>query len=413
MLFGKNKKEQEFNQQKELEKISIEKERIKEEEYKLKLQSEKETAENKPAHPVDEIKEPPRKLSPYKFSVPDPMPKELVSVLSSMLKRLFPEATKAFLVLTTYENKKGYLLVVDIAPKYHKIISLYLDGETQKVRNGYPIECILYSKSGNLTKGMTPFYEKIVPEQPAQTSTASKEESTDIEDIAIPKFSSLAKEEPFTVTPIKTPSKDSSDVASSGGTDSSKSSPDDISKSEQKPGIRPAVSSDSSTDAQAGVKPDETPASKPMPELEIKKNTVKVVPETKQQLFALMNRAATETNAESVQMAADGFAEYKFYIPFITKTKMSASSPANEFPKDARLILLLNRDNGIKAATFFTDFEPARKFAKEKKCSLACISYKDYKAAHESGIVADPSAEGIIINPDAEQILLPADYPLL
>ncbi|MBQ4527335.1 MAG: enhanced serine sensitivity protein SseB C-terminal domain-containing protein, partial [Clostridia bacterium] len=174
MLFGKRKKELEL-QQKELERKRIEEERLRrEEQLRKEMEAEKIRAQEELA-----------KIVPYKFSVPNPRPKELISVLTNMLRKLFPEAKKAYLVLTELDDKKGYLLVVDIDVKFLKIIHLYLDGETKKVRDGMPIECILYSKSGNLTEKMEPFYEKVVPES---VKRAGRDDASinEIDDIKLP-----------------------------------------------------------------------------------------------------------------------------------------------------------------------------------------------------------------------------------
>lgn len=448
MLFGKNKKQRELEQQQELEKIRLEKEA----EQKRQLQIQREEAEMRAA---EEARIAAKKASPYKFSVPDPMPKELISVLCSMFKKLFPEATKAYLVLTRYEDKKGYLLVVDIDAKFHKIINIYLDGETKKVRNGMPIECILYSKSGDLTDGMKPFYEKIVPEaaKPAPKLDLSSY-TTDAEPLELPDFSDMITEDGFLVKedsadvdsanpetePEPTPAPEQEAVpeaetkSDAQAEAETQAEPETVEDTESETDFEPvaeAVQASSKSDGQPQNMDDaENPAdeekSEPEPEkgensyddealeLEIKKTTVKVIPETKQQLFVLMNRAASDADSDTLAIAVDGFSEYEFYIPFVYDGQPTSDEPVRQFPEGARLFLLLNRDNGIKVITFFTDAEPAMAFAKDNGCGVACMKYKDYKvAAHEEGMVAAPAAEGIIINPDSEQILLPPDYPLL
>lgn len=426
MLFGKNKKQQELEQRQELERIKLEKE-----ENQRRLQLEREEAERKAA---EEARLAARKASPYKFSVPNPMPKELVSVLCEMFKKLFPDATKAYLVLTQYEEKSGYLLVVDIDPKFHKIINIYLDGETKKVRNGLPIECILYSKSGDLTYGMKPFYEKAVPDIPKPVPELKISDAVmNSDDVEIPDFNNMITEDGFsakdeadteavaepeenetvetaetveTVESLKTTETDNEEATGESVTNTEAETDEPVA-------VEPEA--DASSDEPENPTVDATEQS-PIPEMEIKKAPVKVVPETKQQLFLLMNRAASEDDEDieqKLQMAKDGFAEYKFYIPFECDDDAMMGAVMTEFPKDSRLCLLLNRENGIKAAAFFTDEEPAIAFAKEMHCSIASVKYKDYKVAAEAGTVVAPAAEGIIINPDGEQILLPPDYPLL
>ena len=433
MLFGKNKKQQELEQRQELERIKLEKE-----ENQRRLQLEREEAERKAA---EEARLAARKASPYKFSVPNPMPKELVSVLCEMFKKLFPDATKAYLVLTQYEEKSGYLLVVDIDPKFHKIINIYLDGETKKVRNGLPIECILYSKSGDLTYGMKPFYEKAVPDIPKPVPELKIPDAViSSDDVEIPDFNNMITEDGFSAkdeadTEAVAEPEDNETVESVESAEMSeivetlKTTETDNSSDNEEVADESDTNTEAETDKPVTVEPEADASSdepgnptvdateqSPIPEMEIKKAPVKVVPETKQQLFLLMNRAASEDDEDieqKLQMAKDGFAEYKFYIPFECDDDAMMGAVMPEFPKDSRLCLLLNRENGIKAAAFFTDEEPAIAFAKEMHCSIASVKYKDYKVAAEAGTVVAPAAEGIIINPDGEQILLPPDYPLL
>ena len=165
MLFKNKKIKEELERQKKLEiqkKADVQKEleeKHHEEELALLRRKQDEEfsrikAERKSANPVNK----------YKFSEPNPKPKELISVLTRMLQKTFPDARKAFLLLTSYKDKSGYLLIVDIDPRFLKIINMYLDGETKPVRNSLPIECILFSKSGSLTEGIQPFYVKPVSE---------------------------------------------------------------------------------------------------------------------------------------------------------------------------------------------------------------------------------------------------------
>ena len=88
MLFNKNKKQQQIEQAKELERQKeLEAERLQRE----TLQREREEAEARAAEAL-------RNTTPYRFSAPEPAPKELISVLKEMLKKLFPDARKAYLV---------------------------------------------------------------------------------------------------------------------------------------------------------------------------------------------------------------------------------------------------------------------------------------------------------------------------
>ena len=91
---------------------------------------------------IDSAKGEPK--SAYSFYKPDPVPKELISVLKSMLQRLFPDTRKAYLLEAKQNNKKGYLLIIDIDSKFLKIINIYLDSETKKVRNDVPINATFF-----------------------------------------------------------------------------------------------------------------------------------------------------------------------------------------------------------------------------------------------------------------------------
>ena len=128
-----------------------------------------------------------------------------------------------------------------------------------------------------------------------------------------------------------------------------------------------------------------------------------------------MNRAARNDSEDAMNIARSGFAEYEFYIPYSSSDAESLSdeTPDAELPEQSHHILLINRDNGIKAAAIFTDAENSFAFAREHDCRVAKLRYADYKQAIADGKLAPPAAEGIIINPDSEQILLPPDYPLL
>lgn len=412
MLFGKQKKQQELLRQQELEQKRIEKERILMEE---KLLREKEAEE---ARALEEAK----KIAPYKFSVPDPYPKELVSVLKIMFKKLFPDVKKAYLVYTQYEDKSGYLLVVDIDAKFLKIINIYLDGETKKVRNGLPIECILYSKSGSLTDGMEPFYQKEVAEVKKPVSSGISLTDNSSQDglfadmpyldvnIDIDAAEALFAKKDDDAEAIGELEDESEGVAEPEVEAEVKAEPEDAAEPEIE--AEPEVEADAANEAEA--EEEDASETKEMPELTLEEPKVKVAPETKQQLFALMNRVASSDSDDVHEIACSGFGEFEFYIPYLADGMKAGDGEIDlECPEGARPVLLINRDNGIKAIAFFTEEESAFDMAKEKECRVLKIKYKDYKNAISDGSIVVPSAEGIIINPQLEQILLPPDYPLL
>jgi len=168
MLFKSKKIKEELERQKEAEALKEQERKRREEELALERRRHEEELLR-----IEEERKNANPLHKYRFSEPKPRPKELVSVLSRMLQKTFPDAKKAFLLLSQYNDKSGYLLVVDIDPRFLKIINLYLDGETKPVRNSLPIECILYAKSGSLTDGIQPFYVKEVSESDKSSGKSS------------------------------------------------------------------------------------------------------------------------------------------------------------------------------------------------------------------------------------------------
>ena len=330
----------------------------------------------------------------YRFSVPNPMPKDLVAVLTEMFKKLFPDTRKAYLVYTQYEEKSGYLVVVDIDARFHKIINLYLDGETKIVRNGLPIASILYSKSGTLTEGMRPFYRREIADNGifgyvsefSYMDTGSEFLMADTFDFE-------------------------SEIASFDSTESDEASDETIQTSEEQ-----TVSAEAAY-AEEPSEENEIDATQVEFTMEdaVAEPSVKVKPETKQQLFALMNRIGKNDSEDALGVASSAFGEFEFYIPYTTEddTDKDVSEISAACPDQARHFHLINRDTGIKATVFFTDEESAVAFAETNGCLLAKMRYADYKSALMAGTILLPSAEGVLINPDAEKLLLPPDFPLL
>ncbi len=388
-MFGKSKKQTQAELLAELEKQRLEEEAERQE----KLRREIEEAEAMAAEAL-------KNNTPYRFSTPDPMPKELVSVLKEMLKKLFPDAKKAYLVYTQYEEKAGYLLVVDIDAKFLKIINIYLDGETKRVRNGLPIECILYSKSGSLTEGMKPFYYKEVAD------TASS--------VSLPEFSVFGISSDFSFDDVLGFEKAVDGFGGETTIEEKTPAEDEIFAEEEIPAEEETFAEEEISPENEAPAEEKAAAESQQIEFKIDTDTVKVKPETKMQLFALMNRAAKNDSEEVQLVARSGFGEFEFYIPYTTDDDAGdALKISDDCPNQSHHFLLINRDSGIKAAVLFTDSENALEFAKERKCQIAKMRYVDYKTALANGIILSPAAEGLVINPDVEQILLPPDYPLL
>lgn len=437
MLFNKHKKE-------EAERLAqLEKQRIqKEEERKQKIKLEEEEAKRKEAE--KKVVKP----NPYKFSEPDPKPKELLSVLKNMLKKLFPETKKAYLVIMSYKDKSGYLLICDIAPKFLKIIKLYLDGETKMVRNGMPIDCILFSKSGSITENIEPFYvkaeiehgssskaiaDKIKAELASVTSDESADEATLFEDLPDFDFEStkstpngfdimeIEEEKEHLIDEIEE-SELEADLEVQKAIDDvmpiaesyEKTAEEIVSESEDADSVQTDATDKSNvTDAHDSQSNDENGEN--TPQKEHRKN----ICVDKTELFAAINKSEfCESNAEK-DNCIKIFAEYMFYIPIQSEDKeqnaimlsdVLLSVPENEVLK---VVPLINRDTEIKAIPMFTEFESARDFASKSSSKLMCMKYKDYKTNVSEGKILIPSVEGVVINPADENIILPPDCTLL
>lgn len=409
-MLGRRKKQEELRKQQELEQKRIEEEKIREEKLREEMEIEKRRAREEAA-----------KIVPYKFSVPDPKPKELIAVLTNMLKKKFPETKKAYLVLTELEDKKGYLLVVDIDAKFYKIIHMYLDGETKKVRNGLPIECILYTKSGNLTEKMEPFYQKVVSESEKSVSIEKDKASGEIVFSAMPQFGIGDKREvpdekisELEETVVEEPVVEETVVEEPVAEETvAEETVVEETVAEETVAEETVVEENvvEETVAEETVVEDFVTEESFEGETNEEANQPKIVPETKKQLFAMMNRIGEKASEDYVKMANEGFGEFKFYIPCLSETEKKGIR--EDFAQSDKPVLLINRDSGIKAIVFFTDEEDAQQFAEKSECSLVYIKYKDYKDAFASGKLVQVAAEGIIINPSKEQILLAPDYCLL
>ncbi len=319
--------------------------------------------------------------SSYAFYKPDPYPKELVSVIKAMLQKLFPDTKRAYLLEAQKSDRKGYLLIVDIDSKFLKIINIYLDGETKKVRGDVPIECILYSKSGSLTEGIDPFYSKESAESKAN-NLASKEFSGDIVFSQMPEFELWSKADKKVAPTLE-------DAVEETG------------NSEEK----------KAEDKEIKVKP---PVVIPVAKEEKKedKSSAKVKPTTKEELFGILNEYGTKKSGEISTVAMAAIKEYEFYIPYSLGKEEESEDIDSTLPIDEKLKFkkLINPETEIAAVPLFTQREDALLFAKRDKCKIVLLKYKDFASSRAAEVTG---FDGVLINPGAEEIFLTADHPLL
>ncbi len=329
---------------------------------------------------IEEIKEEPvdtksdTVASEYAFYKPDPYPKELIGVLKNMLQRLFPDTKRAYLLEAQKSNLKGYLLIVDIDSKFLKIINIYLDGETKRVRGNTPIECILYSKSGSLTEGIDPFYYKETPESKSN-NLASKEFSGEVVFSEMPEFELWS---------------------GSSKTDSPKLD-EELKNDEDNSPIK--------TEAPVII-----PVNKKQPQSE--KNDAKVKPTTKKELFDILNEYASNKSGEVSNIAMAAIREFEFYIPYTLGRDETVKEADTTLPIDEALRFkkLVNTRDGISAVALFTEEEDALLFAKRDSSRIVKIKYKDFASSRAAELTG---FDGVLINPDGEELFLEAAHPLL
>lgn len=341
--------------------------------------------------------------SSYAFYKPNPYPKELVSVLKSMLQRLFPDTKKAYLLEAQHFNKKGYLLIVDIDSKFLKIINIYLDSETKRVRGDVPIECVLYSKSGSLTEGMEPFLIKESAESKAN-NLASKEFSGDVAFSEMPEFDLWSSK------------KDKKSEEESSGTNASNEVEEAADKDENVPSEPVLTETESKAESAKA-----TPVAEKKEEASAEDagtapvkidDKTKVKPSTKKELFGLLNQYGAKKSGAVSTVAMAAIKEYEFYIPYTyNKAKpadsVDASLPINE---DVRFKKLINPDDGTMAVPLFTEKSDALTFASKDGCRIVYLKYKDFASSRAAELTGH---SGIIINPDCEALFLASTHPLL
>ncbi len=306
----------------------------------------------------------------YAFYKPDPYPKELVSVLKSMLQRLFPDTRRAYLLEAQKSDRKGYLLIVDIDSKFLKIINIYLDGETKRVRGNIPIECILYSKSGSLTEGIDPFYAKETSQSKAN-NLASKEFSGDVVFSKMPEFELWADDRERRVKQTDENTDPSGKI----------NVPDPV--------VIPVKKEANHPKSDAGVKPS-----------------------TKKELFGILNEYGSQKSAEVSAVAMAAIREYEFYIPYTSGGDRDFEDIDTTLPIDETLRFkkLLAEDGSVSAVPLFTEKDDALAFAAKDSCRMVLAKYKDFASSAAAELTG---FDGVIINPGSEELFLPSDHPLL
>lgn len=364
---------------------------------------------------------------PYSFYKPDPYPRELVSVITKMLKKMFPDTKKAYLMEAHQDDKKGYLLIVDIEPKYVKIINLYLGGETKRLIGDTPIESILYSKSGTITEGVDPFYVKETAESKAN-NLASKEFSGEVTFSEMPEFKIWSRESKNDEEYAKDTEIDAEDASGEDEISDKEPLETEVGNEPQKVTETDAVETEvqeegalDETEKEAKQEIEAEPSMAEKAETsdaensdkEVKEKTqTKVKPSTKQELFSILNEYGAKKSGAISTVAMAAIREFEFYIPYSCGKNGFSEEIATSLAIDDRIRfkILINEASEVKAVPLFTEKETALGFARREECSLAYIKYKEFAASRAFELTGH---SGIVINPEDESIFLMSDHPLL
>ncbi len=361
---------------------------------------------------------------PYSFYKPDPYPRELISVITKLLQRMFPDTKKAYLMEAHQNDKKGYLLIVDIEPKYVKIINLYLGGETKRLIGDTPIESILYSKSGTITEGIDPFYVKESAESKAN-NLASKEFSGEITFSEMPEFeiwSRSSKNDEEMAGDIEVDSEAVEDTEYETDIDNEKESDNQEAEAVPEDEVSETAEAEETEETEEKTEPaenentegieDNAADTKPCDESPKEKSQTKVKPATKQELFSILNEYGAKKSGAISTVAMAAIREYEFYIPYSCGKDGFSEEIATSLAIDDRIRfkILINEESEAKAVPLFTEKDAALGFARRAACSLSHIKYKEFAASRAFELTGH---SGIVINPDDESIFLLSDHPLL
>ncbi len=333
---------------------------------------------------------------PYSFHKPEPYPMDLISVITKMLQKLFPDTRKAYLLEARQNKKKGYLLIVDIEPKFLKILNIYSDGETKKVRGDFPIECILYSKSGTITEGIDPFFVKETAESKAN-NLASKEFSGEIVFSDMPEFELWKNTDKKDVhSGLEDESVD--ELSSPDNSEEEKPASDEENSENMKPSDTVANGEESTEENQETIEPDEETA-----------NT-KLSCSDKKELFSILMEYAEKESDSAFTLASSALNEFVFCIAYSCKNQEFSDEIAQELPIDDSFsfFVLVNPDDETIAVPLFTDETKAQEFAKKNNCSMAYVKIKDFIT---SSAAEASNFDEIVINPYEESIVFPSAHP--
>lgn len=331
---------------------------------------------------------------PYSFHKPEPYPMDLISVITKMFQKLFPDTRKAYLLEARQNKKRGYLLIVDIEPKFLKIINIYSDGETKKVRGDVPIECILYSKSGTITEGIDPFYVKETAQSKAN-NLASKEFSGEVVFSDMPEFELWKNTDKKDVHPE---GEDTSDALMPLGEEDGQSEQELQVDSEIQNEKENKEISEASENIQEETNEEEAQE--------------KLTPSDKKELFAFLCGYAEKESEASLTLASAAVKEFVFCIPYSFEGCSFTGEIDDVLPIDESLKfeVLINPDNEKIAVPLYTGEEEALEFAKKNNCRAAVLKYKDFASSKGA---ENTEYDGVVINPDGECIILSNDHPFL
>ncbi len=322
---------------------------------------------------------------PYSFHKVEPYPMDLISVITKMLQKLFPDTRKAYLLEARQNKKKGYLLIVDIEPKFLKIINIYADGETKKVRGDAPIACILYSKSGTITEGIDPFYVKETAQSKAN-NLASKEFSGEIVFSDMPEFELWKNTEKKDVHPE---GEDTLDALIP------------LEEEQNEEAKEAAEAYDNEVTAQNTEEENTEDAVEEKLALSDKKD-----------LFAIFCEYAEKESESNLTLASAALKEFVFCIPYSFDGCTFTGETDAVLPIDESLKFesLINPDDEKIAVPLYTGEAEALQFAKKNDCRVAVLKYKDF--ASSTG-AETTEYDAVVINPDGECVVFPKDHPFL
>lgn len=322
---------------------------------------------------------------PYSFHKVEPYPMDLISVITKMLQKLFPDTRKAYLLEARQNKKRGYLLIVDIEPKFLKIINIYADGETKKVRGDVPIACILYSKSGTITEGIDPFYVKETAQSKAN-NLASKEFSGEIVFSDMPEFELWKNTEKKDLHP------DDEDITDT-------LTPLDEEQNEE---LGEAVQSEG--DEVLSENADEENSEEAIEE--------KLALSDKKELFAIFGEYAQKESESNLTLASAALKEFVFCIPYSFDGCTFTGETDSVLPidKSFEFEVLVNPEDEKRAVPLYTEEAQALEFAKKNDCAVAVLKYKDFAS---SAGAENTNYDEVVINPDGESVIFPKEHPFL